>query len=112
LEAGIDNFSLVDTAGGFSGTWYWNRHPGLMCDVESYIYIPLLEEMNYMPRQKYSKGYGVRQYAESLTMHDLPEKSILQTKVEKIPSIEEGGEWEVVLSPVNGQNRQPFKIGS
>ncbi|KAF8214940.1 hypothetical protein K438DRAFT_1954946 [Mycena galopus ATCC 62051] len=21
---------------GFGGTWYWNRYPGLMCDIESY----------------------------------------------------------------------------
>lgn len=25
---------IVDPAGGFGGTWYWNRYPGLMCDIE------------------------------------------------------------------------------
>lgn len=38
---------LVDKAGGFGGTWWWNQYPGLTCDVESYIYMPLLEETNY-----------------------------------------------------------------
>jgi hypothetical protein len=28
---------IVDPAGGFGGTWYWNRYPGLMCDVERYV---------------------------------------------------------------------------
>jgi NAD(P)-binding Rossmann-like domain len=51
IQAGfeIDDLRIVDSAGGFGGTWYWNRYPGLMCDVESYIYMPLLEEMSYMP---------------------------------------------------------------
>ena len=40
---------LIDKAGGIGGTWYWNRYPGVMCDVESYIYMPMLEEMNYVP---------------------------------------------------------------
>ena len=28
---------IVDPAGGFGGTWYWNRYPGLMCDVERQV---------------------------------------------------------------------------
>ncbi|KAI7166037.1 hypothetical protein KC352_g25963, partial [Hortaea werneckii] len=51
---------LIDPAGGFGGMWYWNRYPGLMCDFESYIYMPLLEEMGYMPRQKYASGEELR----------------------------------------------------
>jgi hypothetical protein len=54
LEAGakLDELVIVDTAGGYGGVWYWNRYPGLMCDVESYIYMPLLEETGYMPKHK------------------------------------------------------------
>ena len=48
-EAGIERIRFVDKAGGFGGTWYWNRYPGLMCDVESYIYMPMLEEMGIHP---------------------------------------------------------------
>jgi len=49
IQAGISvlDIRMVDTAGGFGGTWYWDRYPGLMCDVESYIYMPLLEEIDY-----------------------------------------------------------------
>ncbi|KAI7284999.1 hypothetical protein KC345_g1997 [Hortaea werneckii] len=57
---------LIDPAGGFGGTWYWNRYPGLMCDVESYIYMPLLEEMEYMPRRKYASGVELRGYIEQV----------------------------------------------
>ncbi len=46
---GLRKVVLIDKAGGIGGTWYWNRYPGVMCDVESYIYMPMLEEMNYVP---------------------------------------------------------------
>ena len=35
LEAGIKDFLIVEAAGDFGGTWYWNRYPGVQCDVES-----------------------------------------------------------------------------
>ena len=31
VRAGI---RMVESAGDFGGTWYWNRYPGAMCDVE------------------------------------------------------------------------------
>ena len=38
LQAGAatspDDVLIIDPAGGFGGTWYWNRYPGLMCDIE------------------------------------------------------------------------------
>ncbi|HEV7723242.1 MAG TPA: NAD(P)-binding protein, partial [Iamia sp.] len=41
-KAGVEHIRIVDQAGGIGGTWYWNRYPGVMCDVESYIYLPML----------------------------------------------------------------------
>ena len=49
---------MVENGGDFGGTWYWNRYPGAMCDVESYFYLPLLEELGYMPKHKYSLRAG------------------------------------------------------
>src|SRR5215211_7065242 len=43
-EAGVESIRMIDKAGDVGGTWYWNRYPGAMCDTESYIYLPLLEE--------------------------------------------------------------------
>ncbi|KAJ0423500.1 hypothetical protein BJY00DRAFT_299683 [Aspergillus carlsbadensis] len=57
---------LLDMAGGFGGTWYWNRYPGVMCDVESFIHMPLLEETGYVPTRKYVSGEELRGYAERL----------------------------------------------
>ena len=55
-DAGLRRIVLIDKAGGIGGTWYWNRYPGVMCDVESYIYMPMLEEMNYVPTTRYAFG--------------------------------------------------------
>ena len=48
-KAGVERIRIVDQAGGIGGTWYWNRYPGVMCDIESYIYLPMLEELGYIP---------------------------------------------------------------
>jgi hypothetical protein len=34
-EAGIDDLRIIEKGGDLGGTWYWNRYPGAMCDVES-----------------------------------------------------------------------------
>lgn len=54
---------LLDTASGFGGIWDWNNYPGLMCDIESYIYMPLLEETGYMPSHKYVPGVEIKNHA-------------------------------------------------
>lgn len=62
VEAGFNpkDMVLIDYAGGFGGTWYWNRYPGLMCDVAADVYMPMLEETGYMPKHKYSYGQELR----------------------------------------------------
>ncbi|RTE83940.1 hypothetical protein BHE90_001511 [Fusarium euwallaceae] len=57
---------VVDSAGGFGGTWYWNRYPGLTCDVEGYCYLPLLEETGFVPKHRYSKGEEIRRNVEGI----------------------------------------------
>lgn len=52
VKAGIRSFRIIDRAADFGGTWYWNRSPGAACDVESYVYLPLLEDTGYMPTEK------------------------------------------------------------
>jgi len=36
-ELGVDDVRLIDKAADVGGTWYWNRYPGIACDVESYV---------------------------------------------------------------------------
>ena len=47
-ERGVEDILLIESGADFGGTWYWNRYPGSQCDIESYCYLPLLEELGYM----------------------------------------------------------------
>lgn len=101
LKAGFahEDIRIVDSAAGFGGTWYWNRGPGLMCDVESYIYLPYLEEMNYMPKDRYSSGEEIRLYVNSIAeKYELFKIVSFRTTVEKMEWSEETKEWSVAIS--------------
>ena len=55
-QAGVERVRIVEKGGDFGGTWYWNRYPGAACDIESYIYLPLIEEVGKMPSEKYARA--------------------------------------------------------
>jgi cation diffusion facilitator CzcD-associated flavoprotein CzcO len=87
-EAGVRDIVLIDIAGGIGGTWYWNRYPGVMCDVESYIYMPMLEEMNYVPTTRYAFGDEIRRHLDAVaTTYGLVDAALFHTGVET-------SEWE------------------
>ena len=65
-EAGVERIRIIDKAGGIGGTWYWNRYPGVMCDVESYIYMPMLEELGYVPERRYAYGEEILAHLEAV----------------------------------------------
>ena len=65
-ESGVKDIRIIEKGGDFGGTWYWNRYPGAQCDIESYIYLPLLEETGYIPKEKYSFGDEIRAHARRI----------------------------------------------
>jgi cation diffusion facilitator CzcD-associated flavoprotein CzcO len=81
-EAGVEDIRVIEKGGDFGGTWYWNRYPGAACDVESYIYLPLLEEMNFMPVEKYTRAPEILQHCRNIANHfDLYRNACFQTEV-------------------------------
>ncbi|OQE34892.1 hypothetical protein PENCOP_c015G00937 [Penicillium coprophilum] len=91
---------FVDTAGGFGGTWWWNKYPGLACDVESYTYMPLLEETNYMPTQKYVSGPELREHAIRIAgQWNLSERGLFHTKVNNLAWNDQDSQWTVHITP-------------
>ncbi len=38
LQAGYENFVILEKAPGLGGTWWHNRYPGAACDVPSHLY--------------------------------------------------------------------------
>ena len=81
-EAGFESLRVVETAGDFGGTWYWNRYPGAMCDVESYCYLPLLEELGYIPKHKYSFAPEILEHSRRIARHfRLYDNALMQTTI-------------------------------
>ena len=93
-EAGVENIRVIEKAGDFGGTWYWNRYPGAMCDVESYCYLPLLEELNYIPKHKYSFAPEILEHSRRIARHyNLYENACLQTAIEELRWDEANACW-------------------
>jgi cyclohexanone monooxygenase len=81
-ESGVKDIRIIEKGGDFGGTWYWNRYPGAQCDIESYIYLPLLEETGYIPKEKYSFGNEIRAHARRIGEHfDLYRLACFQTEM-------------------------------
>jgi len=91
-EAGVEGIRMIEKGGDFGGTWYWNRYPGAACDIESYVYLPLLEEIGYLPKEKYTRAPEILQHSRAIGEHfDLYRDVLFQTEVT-------GMEWDEAAS--------------
>ena len=93
-EAGIRDVHVIEAGGDFGGTWYWNRYPGAQCDIESYCYLPLLEELGYMPKEKYSFAPEIYEHSQRIAKtYNLYDNAIFQTKVTELRWLEDEARW-------------------
>ena len=93
-EAGINDIRIIDQAGDFGGTWYWNRYPGAQCDIDAYIYLPLLEELGYIPKSRYSDSPEIFAHCQEIGKHyGLYENACFHTKVVELEWLEEDARW-------------------
>jgi cation diffusion facilitator CzcD-associated flavoprotein CzcO len=98
-ELGVDDLRLIDKAADVGGTWYWNRYPGIACDIESYVYLPLLEELGYVPSEKYSRGDEIFEHCRRIARHyDLYRNSCLQTEVHEIRWDASDSRWVITTN--------------
>src|SRR5579872_5364469 len=98
-EAGVERISIIEKGGDFGGTWYWNRYPGAQCDIESYIYLPLLEETGYIPKEKYSFAAEIREHAHRIGEHyGLYDLACFQTQIRALTWLEDEKRWLVTTS--------------
>lgn len=96
LDRGIDDLHIIEQAGDFGGTWYWNRYPGIRCDIEAYVYMPLLEEVGTIPSERYASGLEIFEHAKAIGRHyNLYDRALFQTKVESIVWDESLNRWIV-----------------
>ncbi|MFO0690244.1 MAG: NAD(P)/FAD-dependent oxidoreductase [Myxococcota bacterium] len=98
-QAGVESLRMIETGGDFGGTWYWNRYPGAQCDIESYIYLPMLEELGTMPSLKYAYGPEIYAHAQAIGRHfDLYRGALFQTHVTAIAWDEASRRWRIGTS--------------
>jgi len=98
-KLGVDNFRIIEKGGDFGGTWYWNRYPGAMCDVESYVYLPMLEETGFMPTNRYALAPEIFAYCQQLGRRfDMYENALFQTEIKDMVWNEEAERWTVTTT--------------
>ncbi len=113
-EGGVaaGDIRLVEKGGDFGGTWYWNRYPGAMCDIESYIYLPLLEEIGYVPKEKYTHAPEILAHSRAIGEHyDLYDNACFQTEVTELRWDEDVERW-IVSTNRGDAMRARFVISS
>ena len=95
-EAGLKRVRIIEKGGDFGGTWYWNRYPGAACDVESYVYLPLCEELNFVPKEKYTHAPEILAHSRAIgEKFNLYEYACFQTEVEGMEWDEDNELWTV-----------------
>src|SRR5262245_33926441 len=95
-QAGFTDVRFCEKGGDVGGTWYWNRYPGIACDVESYSYLPLLDETGYIPSMKFASGFEILEYCQSLAERfGFYERCLFHTTVEETAWDEATGRWIV-----------------
>ncbi len=111
-EKGIDDFKIIEKGGDFGGTWYWNRYPGASCDIESYIYFPLLEETGFVPKQKYTNAPETLEYCKIICeKFNLYENACLQTEVTSTVWNEDTRRW-LVKTNLNDEIKARYVVHS
>lgn len=95
-QAGVTGFRVIELGGDFGGAWYWNRYPGIQCDTDSYCYLPMLEEVGYIPKQKYSFGDEVFEHCQRIGKHfGLYDHAIFSTLIRSMEWDESIGRWRI-----------------
>ncbi len=98
-QAGFNDVRFCEKGGDVGGTWYWNRYPGIACDVESYSYLPLLEETGYVPTMKFASGFEILEYCQRLAgKFGFYEHCLFHTTVERTDWDEASGRWTVTTN--------------
>ena len=95
-QAGFADVRFCEKGGDVGGTWYWNRYPGIACDVESYSYLPLLDETGYIPSMKFASGFEILEYCQKMAERfGFYDRSLFHTTVEETAWDEATGRWIV-----------------
>ena len=95
-KAGVEGIRVIEMAGDFGGVWYWNRFPGIQCDNDAYCYIPLLEELDFMPSKKFADGAEIFQHCRNIGKHfGLYDGALFSTQVRELRWDDATQRWRI-----------------
>ncbi|MDT5332345.1 MAG: cyclohexanone monooxygenase [Mycobacterium sp.] len=95
-KAGVDDVRVIEMGGDFGGVWYWNRFPGIQCDNDAYCYIPMLEELDFMPSKRFSDGAEIFEHCRRIAKHfGLYDGAIFHTQVRTVRWDESSKRWRL-----------------
>ncbi len=95
-KAGVEGIRVIEMAGDFGGVWYWNRFPGIQCDNDAYCYIPLLEELDFMPSKKFADGAEIFQHCRNIGKHfGLYDGALFSTQVRELHWDDATQRWRI-----------------
>ena len=95
-EVGVESIRIVERGADVGGTWYWNRYPGVACDVVAYDYLPLLDELNYVPTRHYARGDEIFNHCRAIaSKYNLYELAVFQTTVTSTTWNDAEQQWHV-----------------
>ena len=95
-KAGVEDVHIIEMGGDFGGVWYWNRYPGIQCDNESYCYVPLLEELDFMPSKKFADGAEIFAHCRNIGKHfGLYDGAIFSTQVRDLRWADDLQRWRI-----------------
>ncbi|HEX7426525.1 MAG TPA: NAD(P)/FAD-dependent oxidoreductase, partial [Mycobacterium sp.] len=98
-KAGVDDVRVIEMGGDFGGVWYWNRFPGIQCDNDAYCYIPMLEELNYVPSKKFADGAEIYEHCRRIAKHfGLYDGAIFSTQVRTVRWDESIERWQLTTN--------------
>src|ERR1700760_216146 len=98
-KAGVQDVRVIDMAGDFGGVWYWNRFPGIQCDNDAYCYVPMLEELDFLPSMQFAHGAEIFAHCQAMGKHfDLYEGAIFSTQVETMRWDESSKRWRLITN--------------
>lgn len=98
-KAGVHEVRVIEMGGDFGGVWYWNRFPGIQCDNDAYCYIPMLEELGFIPSKKYADGAEIFQHCQNIGKHfGLYDGAIFSTQVRTVRWDEEIKRWRLTTN--------------
>ena len=95
-KAGVGDVRVIEMAGDFGGVWYWNRFPGIQCDNDAYCYVPMLEELNFVPSKKFADGAEIYEHCRRIAKHfGLYDGAIFSTQVRSLRWDESINRWRL-----------------